>query len=89
MSVVGPVTEWPRALARLAHQLRTGFGGAFVGTELPDSSANPAGMKAQGKAPHSVFTNDLIDAPGQPTRDAVDDVIAFFRKTLKEECPAA
>ena len=42
----------------------------------------PAGMKAQGKAPHSVFTLDLIDAPGQPTRRAVDEVIAFFRKAL-------
>ena len=42
-------------------------------------------MKARGKAPHSVFTGDLIDAPGQPTRRAVDDVIAFFRKALLEE----
>ena len=65
--------------------LRTAFGAAFAGTELPDSAANPAGMKARGKAPHSVFTGDLIDAPGQPTRRAVDDVIAFFRKALLEE----
>ena len=62
--------------------LRTAFGAAFAGTELPDSAANPAGMKAQGKAPHSVFTIDLIDAPDQPTRRAVDEVIAFFRKAL-------
>jgi hypothetical protein len=46
-------------------------------------------MKAQGKAPHSVFTGDLIDAPGQPTRRAVDEVIAFFRKALLDEHPAA
>ena len=65
--------------------LRTVFGAAFAGTELPDSAANPAGMKARGKAPHSVFTGDLIDAPGQPTRRAVDEVIAFFRKALLEE----
>jgi hypothetical protein len=38
-------------------------------------------MKAQGKAPHSVFTVDLIDAPDQPTRRAVDEVIAFFRQS--------
>ena len=63
--------------------LRTAFGAAFAGTELLDSAAN--GMKARGKAPHSVFTGDLIDAPGQPTRRAVDDVIAFFRKALLEE----
>jgi len=68
--------------------LRTAFGAAFAATELPDSAANPAGMKAQGKAPHSVFTNDLIDAPGQPTREAVDEVIAFLRNALLEERPA-
>jgi dienelactone hydrolase len=69
--------------------LRTAFGVAFAGTELPDSAANLAGMKAQGRAPHSVFTVDLIDAPDQPTRRAVDEVIAFFRKALLEEHPAA
>ena len=69
--------------------LRTAFGAAFAGTELPDSAANPAGMKAQGKAPHSVFTVDLIDAPDQPTRRAVDEVIAFFRKALLEAHSAA
>ncbi len=62
--------------------LHAAFGAAFVGKELPDNAANPAGMMVRGKAPHSVFTVDLIDAPGQPTRDAVDEVIAFFRKTL-------
>lgn len=64
--------------------LRTAFGVAFAGTELPDSAGNPAGMKAQGKPPHSVFTGDLIDASGQPTRAAVDEVIAFFRGALQE-----
>ena len=47
--------------------LRRTFGDAFSGTELPDSAGNPAGFKAQGKPPHSVFTGDLIDASGQPT----------------------
>lgn len=63
--------------------LRRTFGEAFAGTELPDSAGNPAGFKAQGKPPHSVFTGDLIDAQGEPTRAAVDEVIAFFRTTLK------
>lgn len=58
------------------------FGAAFSGTELPDSAGNPTGMKARGKPPHSVFTGDLIDAPGQPTRAAVDEVIVFFRDVL-------
>jgi dienelactone hydrolase len=65
--------------------LRAAFGDAFTGTELPDSAANPAGMKARGKPPHSVFTGDLIDAQGQPTRAAVDEVIAFFRNALQEQ----
>jgi len=63
--------------------LRRTFGEAFAGSELPDSAGNPAGMKARGKPPHSVFTGDLIDAPGQPTRAAVDEVIAFFRAALQ------
>jgi dienelactone hydrolase len=69
--------------------LRTTFGAAFNGKELPDGAGNPAGMKARGKPPHSVFTGDLIDAPGQPTRAAVDEVIAFFRGALQEPQPAA
>jgi hypothetical protein len=52
---------------------------------LPDESGNPAGMKSQGKPPHSVFTEDLIDAPGEKTRAAVDEVIAFFRHRLLEK----
>ena len=67
--------------------LRSAFGDAFAGSELPDRAGNPAGMKAQGKPPHSVFTGDLIDAPGQPTRAAVDEVIAFFRRALHEPAP--
>jgi dienelactone hydrolase len=62
--------------------LRAAFSAAFTGVELPDSAGNPAGMKARGKPPHSVFTVDLIDAPGEPTRAAVDEVIAFFRSAL-------
>jgi dienelactone hydrolase len=69
--------------------LRSAFGAAFTGTELPDAAGNPAGMKARGKPPHSVFTGDLIDAAGQPTRSAADEVIAFFRRTLRQGEAAA
>jgi hypothetical protein len=58
------------------------FGTAFCGTELPDSAANPAGMVSDGKPPHSVFTRDLIDAAGEPTRQAADEVIGYFRAIL-------
>lgn len=62
--------------------LRREFGNAFVGVELPDACGNPAGMRARGKPPHSVFTGDLIDAAGEPTRQAVEEVIAFFKERL-------
>jgi dienelactone hydrolase len=62
--------------------LRTELGTAFTGIELPDACGNPGGMRSQGKPPHSVFTVDLIDAPTEPTRQAVDEVIAFFREKL-------
>jgi dienelactone hydrolase len=58
------------------------LGDAFIGSELPDACGNPAGLKARGKPPHSVFTGDLIDAAGELTRQAVDEVIAFFRERL-------
>jgi dienelactone hydrolase len=62
--------------------LQRELGEGFVGCELPDSAGNPLGMKGRGKPPHSVFTGDLIDAAGEPTRKAVDEVIAFFKERL-------
>jgi hypothetical protein len=35
------------------------------------------------------LTGDLIDAPGEPTRAAVDEVIAFFRGALQDPPAAA
>lgn len=64
------------------------LGDAFLGTTLPDSAADPKSPMAQaGKPPHSVFTGDLVDAPHQPTREAVDEVIAFFRQRLGRALP--
>jgi dienelactone hydrolase len=58
--------------------LRRELGDAFLAVELDDASANPdAAMK-----PHSVLTEHLVDQPGQPTRAALDDVLAFFRRRL-------
>lgn len=63
--------------------LRRTFGDAFTGMELPDSCANPTSVLVRaGRPPHSVFTDDLIDADGEPTRQAADEVIAFFRGRL-------
>ena len=31
---------------------------------------------------HSLLTNDLVDADGHPTKQALDRVLAFFRERL-------
>ena len=58
--------------------LREALGDAFVAVELPDDTANPEG----GSKPHSVLTDHLVDAPGEPTRDALDQVLDLFRSRL-------
>lgn len=58
--------------------LREQLGEAFVGVELDDSAANPAATLQ----PHSVLTEHLIDEPGQPTREALDQVLDLFRTRL-------
>lgn len=63
--------------------LRTAFGPAFAGVTLPDSAGNPNSPLARaGRPPHSVMTSDLIDGPNEPTRQAADEVITFFRTKL-------
>lgn len=63
--------------------LRTEFGSAFKGTTLPDSAANPdSPLLRAGRPPHSVMTGCLIDGPNEPTRQAADEVIAFFKARL-------
>lgn len=61
-------------------QLRATFGEAFETIELEDSTANPEGLGP----PHSVLTNHLIDEAGQPTRAALDRVLAFLHEQLDE-----
>ena len=56
------------------------LGDAFVAVELDDSTANPDAHLA----PHSVLTEHLIDAPGQRTREALDQVLDLFRTRLLE-----
>jgi dienelactone hydrolase len=55
------------------------FGDRFIGKVLPDSAANP---DAPLKTPHSVVTLHLIDEAGQPTVQARDEILAFFRMRL-------
>ncbi len=54
------------------------LGSAFRAIELEEDAANPA-----SKMPaHSVVTEHLIDEPGQPTREALDEVLELFRSRL-------
>ncbi|MFE0651950.1 dienelactone hydrolase family protein [Streptomyces sp. NPDC059534] len=58
--------------------LRAKLGEAFVGIELEDSAANPDAPTP----PHSVVTEHLVDEPGQPTREALDEVLDHLRARL-------
>lgn len=61
------------------------LGDRFVARVLPDSAAhpNPPPFFTQHvPCPHSVVTAHLIDAAGQPTLAARDEILAFFRQRL-------
>ena len=58
--------------------LRAEFGDAFEGIEIDPKFANPKGLKP----PHCVLTVDLIDAAGQPTKEAAERTIAFLKEQL-------
>lgn len=55
------------------------FGDAFESIEIDPKHANPNEMKPA----HSVLTTHLIDAEGQPTRQALDRTLQFFAEQLK------
>jgi len=57
------------------------LGDRFVGRVLPDSAANP---DAPMRNPHSVVTYHLIDREGEPTRQALDEILGFFRTRLAD-----
>ena len=59
-------------------RLRAEFGDHFVGVEIDSSPGNPNDIR---KMAHSVLTEDLVDEPGHPTRDALDQVLELFRRS--------
>jgi dienelactone hydrolase len=61
--------------------LRRELGDAFIDIEIDSSPGNPHQIK---KNAHSVLTIDLVDEPGHPTRDALDQVLEFLRTRLRE-----
>jgi hypothetical protein len=60
--------------------LRERLGDAFIAVELDQADGHPAGPLLKH---HSVLTVDLIDEPGEPTRAALDRVLALLRKKLR------
>ena len=63
-------------------RLRDELGDRFIAVEIDSSPGNTQGIRKQA---HSVLTEDLVDEPGHPTREALDRVLAFFQERL---CPA-
>jgi len=63
---------------RFAH-LREALGDRFVAIEIDSSKGNPWGHPRMA---HSVLTEHLVDEPGQPTREALDQVLDLFRHRL-------
>ncbi|MEM8922070.1 MAG: dienelactone hydrolase family protein [Actinomycetota bacterium] len=60
-------------------QLRRQLGDGFVAVEIDSSPGNEHDIP---KVAHSVVTEDLVDEPGHPTRDALEQVLAFFAERL-------
>jgi len=61
------------------------LGERFLGRTLPDTAANrdvAPFFAAHVNYPHSVVTQHLIDAAGEPTLEARDEILAFFRMRL-------
>lgn len=67
---------------------RAALGPRFIGRVLPDTAANPQPppfFQHVIASPHSVLTAHLIDAEGEPTVQARDEVIGFLRSRLYGE----
>jgi dienelactone hydrolase len=60
-------------------RLRDELGDRFLAVEIDSSPGNAHGIK---KSAHSVLTEDLVDEPGHPTREALDRVLSFFQERL-------
>ena len=60
--------------------LRDALGDGFIAVEIDSSKGNPHGIKRMA---HSVLTLDLVDEPGHPTHDALEQVLTFFDDRLR------
>jgi len=59
--------------------LREVLGDRVITVEIDSSADNVHGIPRMA---HSVVTLHLVDEPGHPTRDALDQVLAFFKERL-------
>jgi dienelactone hydrolase len=59
--------------------LKRELGDGFVSVQLPQESRHPDAPLPKA---HSVLTGDLIDEPGEPTREALEQVLNLFRDKL-------
>jgi dienelactone hydrolase len=63
-------------------RLREELGDNFIGVEIDSSKGNAWDIPTTA---HSVLTEHFVDEPGHPTREALDQVLAFFREKLLED----
>lgn len=59
--------------------LREALGDRLVAIEIDNPPGNPHGIR---RLAHSVLTEDLVDEPGHPTREALERVLDFLRARL-------
>lgn len=69
----------PMCRSERFERLREEFGVAFEGIEIDARHAR----RGTGTPAHSVVTTHLIDREGEPTRAALDRVLAFFGEQLR------
>lgn len=59
--------------------LRRELGDGFIGVEIDSSPDNVHGIRRRA---HSVLTEDLVDEPGHPTHEALEQVLEFLSERL-------
>ena len=69
----------PAVPAERFEHLREVFGDRLIAIEIDNSKGNPHDIP---KMAHSVVTEHLVDEPGHPTKDALDQVLTFFQERL-------
>jgi dienelactone hydrolase len=70
----------PAVPAQRFDHLREVFGDRVITIEIENRKGkNPHNFP---KAAHSVVTEHLVDEPGNPTREALDQVLTFFKERL-------